>query len=119
MARISRIIVPGYPHHITQRGVRSMDVFNSDEDRQGYLLFLSKEANRFGLDILAWRLMTNHIHFIAVPHNKTPFARGVGEAHSRHTRMKNLAQEFASICSREDSVQAYSTKTICWRKSAM
>jgi len=92
MARISRIVVPGYPHHITQRGVRSMDVFNSDEDRQAYLLFLSEEANRFGLDILAWCLMTNHVHFIAVPHNETSLARGFGEAHRRYTRMKNFAQ---------------------------
>jgi putative transposase len=92
MARISRIVVPGYPHHITQRGVRSMDVFNSDEDRQAYLLFLSEEANRFGLDILAWCLMTNHVHFIAVAHNETSLARGFGEAHRRYTRMKNFAQ---------------------------
>lgn len=55
MARISRIVVPGYPHHVTQRGVRSMDVFDSDEDRYAYIGFLSDEAKRFGLDILAWR----------------------------------------------------------------
>lgn len=69
-----------------------MDVFNSDEDRQAYLLFLSEEANRFGLDILAWCLMTNHVHFIAIPHNETSLARGFGEAHRRYTRMKNFAQ---------------------------
>lgn len=92
MARISRIVVPGYPHHITQRGVRSMDVFNSDEDRQAYLLFFSEEANRFGLDILAWCLMSNHVHFIAVAHNATSLARGFGEAHRRYTRMKNFTQ---------------------------
>jgi len=92
MARISRIVAPGYPHHITQRGVRSMDVFDSDEERQAYLSFLSDEATRFGLDILAWCLMTNHVHFIAVPQNETSLARGFGEAHRRYTRMKNLAQ---------------------------
>jgi putative transposase len=92
MARISRIVVPGYPHHVTQRGVRSMDVFNSDEDRQAYLLFLSEEANRFGLNILAWCLMTNHVHFIVVPYKETSLARGFGEAHRRYTRMKNFAQ---------------------------
>ena len=92
MARISRIVVPGYPHHVTQRGVRSMDVFNSNEDRQAYLLFMSEEASRFGLDILAWCLMTNHVHFIAVPHKDTSLARGFGEAHRRYTRMKNFSQ---------------------------
>ena len=57
MSRISRIVVPGYPHHITQRGVRSMDVFHSEDDRCQYLQFLYEETARFGVDILAWCLM--------------------------------------------------------------
>ena len=92
MARISRIVVPGYPHHLTQRGVRSMDIFESDEDRRTYLNFLSEEADRYGLDILAWCLMTNHVHFVAVPFSETSLARGFGEAHRRYTRMKNFTQ---------------------------
>ena len=92
MARISRIVAPGYPHHVTQRGVRSMDVFHSDDDRLAYLSFLSEEAARFGLEILSWCLMTNHVHFIAVPQSETSLARGFGEAHRRYTRMKNFSQ---------------------------
>lgn len=92
MARISRIVAPGYPHHVTQRGVRSMDVFHSDDDRLAYLSFLSEEAARFGLEILSWCLMTNHVHFIAVPQNEASLARGFGEAHRRYTRMKNFSQ---------------------------
>jgi putative transposase len=60
MARISRVVVPEYPHHITQRGVRSMAIFQTDEDRRAYLQFLAEEAGRFELEILAWCLMTNH-----------------------------------------------------------
>jgi putative transposase len=70
-----------------------MNVFDSDEDRWAYLGFLSEEANRFGLDILAWCLMTNHVHFVAVPHTELSLARGFGEAHRRYTRMKNFAQK--------------------------
>lgn len=92
MVRISRIVIPDYPHHITQCGVRSIDVFNSDEDHHAYLSFLAEEAPRSGMEILAWCLMTNHVHFIAVPHKKTSLARGFGEAHRRYTRMKNFAQ---------------------------
>jgi putative transposase len=92
MARISRIVVPGFPHHITQRGVRSMDVFHSDEDRRQYLQFLSEEAVRYGVDILAWCLMTNHVHFIAIPDDETSLARGFGEGHRRYTRMKNFSE---------------------------
>jgi putative transposase len=67
MARIWRWVVPEYPHHVTQRGVRSMAIFQTDEDHQDYLQFLAEEAGRFGVEILAWCLMTNHVHFIAVP----------------------------------------------------
>ena len=92
MARISRIVAPGYPHHVTQRGVRSMDVFHSDDDRLAYLCFLSEESARSGLEILSWCLMTNHVHFIAVPQTETSLAKGFGEAHRRYTRMKNFSQ---------------------------
>ena len=61
MARISRVVVPEYPHHITQRGVRSMAIFQTDEDRRAYLQFLAEEAGRFDMEILAWCLMTMFI----------------------------------------------------------
>jgi putative transposase len=92
MARISRIVVPHYPHHVTQRGVRSITVFHSDNDRHRYLEFLSEENDRFGVNILAWCLMTNHVHFIAVPDSETALARAFGEAHRRYTRMKNFEE---------------------------
>jgi putative transposase len=56
MARIWRWVVPEYPHHVTQRGVRSMDVFQTDEDRQSYLHFSAAEAGRFEVEILVWCL---------------------------------------------------------------
>ena len=42
MARISRVVVPGYPHHITQQGIRSVTISHRDKDRQSYLQFLSE-----------------------------------------------------------------------------
>ena len=90
MARISRVVVPQYPHHITQRGVRSMDIFASDADRNAYLGFIAEEIDRYNVSILSWCLMTNHVHFIAVPRNTDSLARAFGEAHRRYTRMKNF-----------------------------
>ncbi len=92
MARISRVVVPGYPHHITQRGVQSMTIFHSDPDRQSYLQFLYEEIGRFCVEVLAWCLMTNHLHLIAVPKSEDSLARAVGEAHHRYTWMKNFAE---------------------------
>jgi putative transposase len=90
MPRIARIIAEDYPHHITQRGVRSIDIFNSDDNRKQYLQFIKEESERHDLEILAWCLMTNHVHFIAIPHTEESLSRGFGEAHKRYTRMKNF-----------------------------
>lgn len=92
MARIARVVVPDLPHHITQRGVRRMPVFFSDEDRIAYLEFLREQSERFGVHFLAWCLMDNHVHFIAVPSDESSLAKGVGNAHRRYSRMINFRE---------------------------
>jgi REP-associated tyrosine transposase len=91
MARLSRLVIPGYPHHVTQRGVRSIDIFSSDDDRHAYLQLMAEEAERSGVSFLAWCLMDNHVHLIVIPEEETSLARAIGEAHRRYTRMKNFA----------------------------
>jgi len=92
MARLARVVVPGLPHHITQRGVRRMNVFFSDEDRTEYLRNLAEQGERFGVSYLAWCLMTNHVHLIAIPQQEQSLARGIGEAHRRYTRYINFRE---------------------------
>jgi putative transposase len=46
MARISRVIVPEYPHHVAERGVRSMAIFQTDEESRSCLNYLGEEAER-------------------------------------------------------------------------
>ncbi|MEI6309667.1 MAG: transposase [bacterium] len=92
MTRIARVVVPGIPHHLTQRGVRSIDVFRSDPERMGYLHLLREEIDRYGVEILAWCLMTNHVHFIAIPAQETSLARAFGETHRRYTSARNAAE---------------------------
>ena len=69
-----------------------MTVFRSDEDRNAYLRFIREETARFGVEVLAWCLMTNHVHFIAVPSRHTSLARAFGEAHRRFTCARNMAE---------------------------
>ena len=91
MARISRVVASGYPHHVTQRGVRSLPIFQTDSDRRAYLDFIAEEFNRLGVEVLAWCLMTNHTHLIVVPNDAALLARAIGEAHRRYTRMRNFS----------------------------
>ena len=44
MARLPRLSVPGYPHHVVQRGNNRQPVFLSDADRQ-FFLGLSRRLN--------------------------------------------------------------------------
>ena len=93
MARMARVVVPGLPHHVTQRGVRSMRVFFSDGDREEYLSLLAAAGERFGLTFWAWCLMSNHVHFVSVPREEESLARTFGEAHRRYTRLVNFRQK--------------------------
>ena len=53
MARLARVVVPGLPHHVTQRGVRSTDIFRDDADREFYIEILRASGERHGLTFLA------------------------------------------------------------------
>jgi len=69
-----------------------MDVFFSDADRGEYLRQLSEQGLRFGVEYIAWCLMTNHVHLVAVPKEGERLALGVGEAHRRYTRFVNFRE---------------------------
>ena len=69
-----------------------MDVFFSDADRAEYLRQLSEQGRRFGVEYIAWCLMTNHVHLVAVPEEENSLALGVGEAHRRYTRFVNFRE---------------------------
>lgn len=89
MARLSRVVLPDHPHHITQRGVRSQTVFFDDDDRRHYLKLVREETARRGVRILCYCLMTNHVHLLAVPSSVAGLARAIGEAHRRYTLFIN------------------------------
>lgn len=82
MSRVARIVVPGYPHHVTQRGNRRADVFEDDSDREAYLRFLKQYTDRHGLAIWAYCLMTNHIHLVAVPQREESLGHALRDAHT-------------------------------------
>ena len=90
MPRIARIVAPGEPHHVTQRGVRRGRVFSSDADYAAYLKLMANACAEHDVAIWAWCLMPNHIHLLAVPERAESLANAVGRAHWRYTRMVNF-----------------------------
>lgn len=89
MPRTARIIVPGVPHHVTQRGNNHQRVFFSNDDRMAYLNLLSRYSKKYGLEILSYCLMDNHIHVIGIPTEENSLAQAIGRTHFTFTRRIN------------------------------
>ena len=94
MSRIARIIVPGEPHHIVQRGNRGLPVFFCDDDYRYYMEVMRKWCDKHSITILAYCLMTNHVHLIAVPETEDGLRRAIGEAHRRYTVRVNRREQW-------------------------
>ena len=67
MARMARVVVPGYPHHVTQRGNRRQKTFFCDDDYRYYIELISTYSKQNGTEIWAYCLMPNHVHLVLVP----------------------------------------------------
>ncbi len=92
MPRIARIVAPGMPHHITQRGNRRLPTFFSDKDYSAYIDFMKEWCDARGVEIWSYCLMPNHVHLIAVPKTKESLKLAIGEAHRRYSRMINFRE---------------------------
>jgi putative transposase len=92
MARLARVVVPGYPHHVTQRGNRRQRTFFMADDYRVYLELMAEWCGRCGVAVWAYCLMPNHVHLVAVPDAEDGLRRALGEAHRRYTRRVNFRQ---------------------------
>ena len=89
MARLARIVVPGVPHHVTQRGNRREALFFEDGDHEIYLDLLAEQTAKAGVAVWAYCLMPNDVHLILVPVKAEELGRAVGETHRRYTNFIN------------------------------
>ena len=67
MARLPRLTLPGYPHHVIQRGNNRQPIFVDDADRDTLLALLADHARKFSVAVHAYVLMPNHLHLLATP----------------------------------------------------
>jgi len=67
MPRFGRVVLPGYPHHIIQRGHNRQVVFAEEADCRRYLDTLAEFKEVHGIKVYAWCLMTNHVHLLLEP----------------------------------------------------
>ena len=89
MARIARFVVPGLPHHVTQRGNRRETVFFGDADYELYRDLLSQQTRKHAVEVWSYCLMPNHVHLILTPSTPEGLGRALGETHRRYSAVIN------------------------------
>ena len=89
MARMARLVVPGCPHHITQRGSRRQQVFFSDDDYLAYLSLMRSAMVKCRIEVWAYCLMPNHVHWVVVPGDVDSLRIFFSEGHRRYARRIN------------------------------
>ncbi|MFL6843261.1 MAG: transposase [Allosphingosinicella sp.] len=84
MARLARFVVPGIPHHVTQRGNGRAQVFFRDGDYARYRDWLAEACRKHGVEAWAWVLMPNHVHLVLVPADSDGLRRTLAPLHRRY-----------------------------------
>lgn len=92
MARLSRLSLPGYPHHVIQRGNNRQAIFSSAVDYQTLLGLIDENAKKFGVAVHAYVLMGNHFHLLATPESSDALPKMMQAVGRRYVRYFNDSQ---------------------------
>ena len=84
MARLARLVIPGLPHHVTQRGNGRAQTFFGDADYTLYCELLAASCRAADVAIWSWVLMPNHVHLILVPAAADGLRRALAPVHARY-----------------------------------
>lgn len=93
MARLPRLTLPGYPHHIIQRGNNRQAIFATKADYQTLLDLLAENARKFDVAVHAYVLMSNHFHLLATPHTADGLPQMMQAVGRRYVRYFNDSQK--------------------------
>jgi len=89
MARLARLVIPGMPYHVTQRGNRRGTTFFEEDDFRVYRELLADGAREAGTSVWSYCLMPNHVHLIVVPSDADGLRGTFANAHRRYARFIN------------------------------
>jgi putative transposase len=86
MARLARSTIIGYPHQVTQRGNYEQTVFEEEADYRRYLSWLRECSDRYSIEIWAYCLMRNHVHFVCIPKTDGALAHAFNTLHMKYAQ---------------------------------
>jgi len=84
MARLARLVIPGLPHHVTQRGNGRAQTFFEEADYALYRELLAQACQDAGVEVWAWVLMPNHVHLVLAPSDEDGLRRALAPVHRRY-----------------------------------
>jgi len=67
MARLPRLTLAHYAHHVIQRGNNRQVIFHDQRDHERMLEMLAEHAKKFDVAVHGYVLMPNHFHLLATP----------------------------------------------------
>lgn len=93
MARLPRLTVPHYPHHIIQRGNNRQEIFQGRADYELLLDLIDENAKKHQVAIHAYVLMSNHFHLLATPETAEGIPQMMQAVGRRYVRNYNLRHQ--------------------------
>lgn len=93
MARLPRLTVPGYPHHIIQRGNNRQAIFARPADYELLLALIEENARKLQVAVHGYVLMTNHFHLLATPETSEGIPQMMQAVGRRYVRHFNLQEQ--------------------------
>lgn len=92
MARLPRLTIPGYPHHIIQRGNNRQAIFTGTGDYETLLAMMEEHSRKSAVAIHAYVLMSNHFHLLATPASAQAIPQMMQAVGRRYVRYFNQSQ---------------------------
>lgn len=93
MARLARVVVPGAPHHVLQRGNPGQRIFQTNEDYREYIDLVAEGCKTARVTVVGYCLLPKQVQLVLVPPNAKALRNALGEAHRRFTRSVNMRRE--------------------------
>lgn len=81
--------MPGLAYHVTQRGTDRQRVFFLNSDRDMYLHLLARNLACARVRLIAYALMTNHVHAVVIPEQLDSLAVLFRRVHGRYAQFIN------------------------------
>ena len=93
MPRHARVVFPGVPHHVTQRGNHRERVFFENGDENSYLSFLQPSSRHENVGVVAYCLMPNHVHLVLVPSTPEGLHHVLMSVHGQYAQRINRMRD--------------------------